>query len=92
MGLIAQRLTGGGDHVPFDAVGIPAFPLMQDPLEYQRTSHTNQDVLDRILPADIMQNAAMLASFAYHAANREQLMPRKRLPMPEEARHRWWLF
>ena len=89
--LIGPRMTGGGDHVPFDAVGIPAFELLQDLVEFQRTTHTNQDVFDRIPPADMMKNAVILASLAYHAANREERMPRKPLPTPEEARQRWFI-
>jgi hypothetical protein len=39
-----------------------------------------------------MQNAVILAAFAYHAANREALMPRKPLPTVQQARDRWGLY
>jgi hypothetical protein len=29
-----------------------------------------------------MKNAVIVASFVYHAANRDDLLPRKRLPRP----------
>jgi hypothetical protein len=31
-----------------------------------------------VLPEDLQINAAILASFAYHAAMRDELMPRER--------------
>jgi hypothetical protein len=30
-----------------------------------------------------MQNAAIIASFVYHTANRDDLLPRKPLPKPQ---------
>jgi carboxypeptidase Q len=81
------RTTGGTDHLSFDAVGLPGFQFIQDPLEYSsRTHHTNLDVYERAIPDDLMQNAVIIASFAYQAANREALMPRKPLPKAQPAR------
>jgi carboxypeptidase Q len=40
------------------------------------------DTVDHVLPADLMISAAFMASLAYHAATREDLMPRKPLPQP----------
>ncbi len=80
------RPTGGTDHLSFDAVGLPGFQFIQDPLEYSsRTHHTNLDVYERAIPADLMQNAIVVASFAYQAANRDALFPRKPLPAPRPA-------
>jgi Zn-dependent M28 family amino/carboxypeptidase len=80
------RNTSGTDHLSFDAVGLPGFQFIQDPLEYgSRTHHTNLDVYERAIPDDLMQNAVIVASFAYQAANREALMPRKPLPKPAPA-------
>lgn len=63
--------------------GLPAFQFIQDPVEYTtRTHHTNMDVYDRIQPSDLIQNAVIVASFAYHVANRDQKLPRKPLPRP----------
>ncbi|MGV3516959.1 M28 family metallopeptidase [Luteitalea sp.] len=80
------RPTGGTDHLSFDAVGLPGFQFVQDPLEYStRTHHTNLDVYERAIPQDLIQNAIVVASFAYQAANREALIPRKPLPAPRPA-------
>ena len=71
------------DHRIFDAVGLPGFQFVQDPLEYEsRTHHSDLDTVDHLQPGDLMQAAAVLASVIYHTANRDELMPRKPLPQP----------
>jgi len=81
---VTIRGTGGTDHLSFDAVGIPAFQFIQDPIDYgTRTHHTNMDVYDRLLASDLMQAAVIMASFVYHAAMREEKLPRKPLPKPQ---------
>jgi Zn-dependent M28 family amino/carboxypeptidase len=87
MTTIAIRSTAATDHVSFDEVGLPAFQFIQDPLEYDtRTHHTNMDTYERIQPSDMMQNAAIVASFVYHAANRQERLPRKPLPSAQRAK------
>lgn len=81
---ISIRDTGGTDHLSFDAVGIPGFQFIQDPLEYMsRTHHSTMDVYDHTQPADLMQASAVMASVIYHAANRSEKMPRKPVPEPQ---------
>jgi hypothetical protein len=83
MKTLAARSVGGTDHTSFDAVGLPAFQFVQDPIEYEtRTHHSNMDVYERIQQQDVMQNAAIIASFVYQTANRDKLLPRKPLPAP----------
>lgn len=85
---VAIRGTGGTDHLSFDAVGLPGFQFIQDPLEYNtRTHHSNMDTYDRVPREDMMQMAAVVASVVYHAANREELLPRKPLPKPQPRRN-----
>jgi hypothetical protein len=88
---LSIRNTGGTDHLSFDEVGIPGFQFIQDPLEYNsRTHHSNMDVYDRLQPADLMEAAAIIASFVYHTANRAEMLPRKPLPeaQPKEVTQR----
>lgn len=81
---LSIRNTGGTDHLSFDAVGLPGFQFIQDPIEYgTRTHHSNMDGYDRAQPGDLMQAAAIVASFVYHAANRADKLPRKPLPEPQ---------
>jgi carboxypeptidase Q len=78
MTTITMRNTGGTDHQSFDAVGIPGFQFIQDPVEYEsRTHHSNMDVYDRLQPEDLKQMAVIVASFVYNTAMRDQMLPRK---------------
>lgn len=77
---VTIRNTGSTDHVSFDAVGVPGFQFIQDPIEYEtRTHHSNQDVFDRAQIDDLKQAAVILAYFVYNTANRDDLLPRKPL-------------
>jgi Zn-dependent M28 family amino/carboxypeptidase len=80
---LTMRNTGGTDHLSFDAVGIPGFQFIQDDLDYEsRTHHSNEDVVERLQPADLKQIATVEAIFVYNAAQRDQMLPRKPLPDP----------
>jgi carboxypeptidase Q len=86
MTTLAIRNTGGTDHVSYDAVGLPGFQFIQDPIDYDtRTHHSNEDVYERIVADDMMHNAVIVASFVYETANREDKLPRKPLPKPQPA-------
>ena len=79
--------TGGTDHLSFDAVGLPGFQFIQDPIDYStRTHHSNMDVYERIQAPDMMQNAVIVAAFVYEAANRDEMLPREPLPEPRPPR------
>jgi len=83
MSAITDRDTGGTDHESFDAVGIPGFQFIQDPVEYMtRTHHSNEDVYERVQRDDMMQAAVILAAYVYDAAMRDNMLPRKPLPKP----------
>ena len=84
VGTITMRDTGGTDHEAFDAVGVPGFQFIQDPLDYgSRTHHSNMDTYERLQPEDLAQAAAVEAIFVYNAAMRDQMLPRKPIPHPE---------
>jgi hypothetical protein len=82
---VTIRNTSGTDHLSFDAVGLPGFQFIQDPLDYTSvTHHSSMDVYDHAIPGDLMQAAAVIASVVYDAAMRPDMLPRKALPKPEE--------
>jgi carboxypeptidase Q len=86
MSTLTIRDTGGTDHQSFDRVGLPGFQFIQDEVEYDtRTHHSNMDVYERIQEEDMRKNAVIVASFVYHAANRDEKLPRKPLPAPAGA-------
>jgi hypothetical protein len=82
--VVTNRNTGGTDHLSFDAVGIPGFQFVQEMLDYEsRSHHSNEDVYERLQPADLKQIATVEAIFVYNAAQRDQMLPRKPLPQPD---------
>jgi len=88
MTTLTMRTTGGTDHLSFDAVGIPGFQFIQDPIEYEtRTHHSNMDVYDRLQAEDLKQAAVIVASFVYNTAMRDEKLPRKPIepPLPKQS-------
>jgi len=84
--ILGPRSVSQTDHVSFDNVGIPAFQFLVDRLEYNsRTHHSNMDVYDRVQRDDMIQQATVIAMFAYDAAMRDEKLPRKQLPAPQRA-------
>jgi Zn-dependent M28 family amino/carboxypeptidase len=81
---LTMQNTGGTDHLSFDAVGIPGFQFIQDPLDYEtRTHHSNMDVYEELRAGDLKQAATVEAIFVYNAAMRDPMLPRKPVPHPE---------
>ena len=81
MNTLTSNDAYGTDHIAFDIAGLPGFDFIQDPIDYDtRTHHTNMDVYDKLIPEDLRKNAVILASFLYHAAMRDEKMPRQEHP------------
>lgn len=77
-GTLTLSNTGGTDHLAFDGVGIPGFQFIQDPIAYStRTHHSNMDNWDHLQGADLAQAATIIASFVWHTAMRDDMLPRK---------------
>jgi carboxypeptidase Q len=75
--------TGGTDHLAFDGVGLPGFQFIQDEIAYSpKNHHSNMDVYDHAIPEDLMQSAVIMAAFVYHTAERDEMLPRKPVPVP----------
>jgi Zn-dependent M28 family amino/carboxypeptidase len=82
---ITDRNTGGTDHLSFDAVGLPGFQFIQDPMDYEtRVHHSDMDTMDRMHQADLEQGAIVEAIFLWNTSQREEMMPRKPFPHPED--------
>jgi hypothetical protein len=80
---VTIRNTTGTDHLSFDAVGLPGFQFIQDPLDYGTiTHHSSMDTYDHAIPEDLMQASAVIATVVYEAANRKEMLPRRELPKP----------
>jgi hypothetical protein len=81
---ITNRNTGGTDHLSFDAVGLPGFQFIQDPMDYEtRVHHSDMDTYDRLHEGDLEQAAVVEAIFLWNTSQRDAMMPRKPFPHPE---------
>ncbi len=68
---------GSTDHLSFIRAGVPGFNPVQSYADYDvRTHHTNVDTAERVKDEDLRQAAVVLASFVYHAATRDERIPR----------------
>ena len=76
MTTVSPRGVGSTDHISFDRVGLPGFQFIQDRVG-GTGGHTNLDFLETLPPEDLMRNAVIMASFAYHAATSDARVPRK---------------
>jgi carboxypeptidase Q len=82
---VTIKNVGSTDHMPFNAVGIPAFTFIQDFVDYNtRTHHTDKDESAYLLPDDLKQAAVVVASVLYQVANLPELLPRAPLPPPRK--------
>jgi hypothetical protein len=78
---VTLKNTSGTDHLSFDAIGLPGFQFIQDPLDYgSLVHHSSLDVYSHAVPEDLMQASAIIASLVYDIANQDQMFPRKPLP------------
>lgn len=65
------------DISPLDALGVPTFGLWQDSRTYFDFHHTTADTLDKIVPRELAENAAVMAVLAYAIANLPEPLPRQ---------------
>jgi hypothetical protein len=64
------------DITVFSHAGLPAIGLTQDGLEYfESTWHTSVDTLERVPVEDITRTATIMASVAFHLADRAERLP-----------------
>src|SRR5438552_2989990 len=66
----------GADTEPMEKAGVPAFSPMEDSRFYFNYHHTPADTLDKIVPRELQENAAVVTVAAYAFANAEQSLPR----------------
>lgn len=79
MTMVSNQSLGSTDHVAFDEVGLPGFQFLQDRIP-GTGGHTNLDFYDTLQAEDLMKNAVIMASYAWHAAMADTRIPRKTAP------------
>ena len=76
--LTLGAFTGAGDtdHWPFHKAGVPAFPAIQEVLDYMTTTHHSQaDTFDHVVPEDLIQGCQVLAAMAWETLNCPERLP-----------------
>ncbi|HEX8076454.1 MAG TPA: M28 family peptidase, partial [Chthoniobacterales bacterium] len=68
--------AGGADVGPLTKLGVPGFSPIQDNRTYFNYHHTAADTLDKIVPQELAENAAVVVVTAYALANLEKPLPR----------------
>jgi len=82
LAIVVAGPTTGTDHEPFQAVAVPGFQFIQDPLDYEsRVHHSNIDTLDHMKADDLRQAAVVLAGVLLEAANSTKELPRPPVPV-----------
>lgn len=75
-GILNLTEHSGSDIGPLEKSGVPCFSPIQDSRFYFNYHHTAADTLDKIVPKELAENAAVVAVLAYALSNAEQPLPR----------------
>lgn len=79
--------TGGSDHMSFICKPVPAFRFQSNYPDYrQYTWHTNLDTFDKIVFADLRNNATLAAMTAYMASEDPDRVPNDTRVLPVDPR------
>jgi carboxypeptidase Q len=66
----------GADIAALSEAGVPALGILQDGRTYFNYHHTASDTLDKIVPAELRENAAAMAVMGYALASMKDPLPR----------------
>lgn len=79
---VTLNRTRSTDHESFQLIGLPGYQFIQDRNSGNGRGHNQIDLYDELYEKDLKQSSVILASFLYHAATRDERMPRKPEPVP----------
>jgi len=80
---VSVNSTTETDHESFQLIGLPGYQFIQDRSNGDARYHNQLDLFDPNYEADLMQASVIMASFLYHAATRDERLPRKPEPRPQ---------
>jgi Zn-dependent M28 family amino/carboxypeptidase len=66
----------GADIASMSEAGVPALGLLQDGRTYFNYHHSAADTLDKIVPAELRENAAAMAVMGYALTSMKDPLPR----------------
>jgi carboxypeptidase Q len=72
---LSTRNFGSSDHVPFMRKGVPGYFCVQKPAHYREAHHSQTDTFDKVVPDEINQGAAVLASWAWNVSEMLEPLP-----------------
>ena len=75
-GIVSKVEHTGADTGPLEPAGVPTFHPIQDNRIYFHYHHTAADTLDKIVPRELAENAAVNVVLAYALASLEHPLPR----------------
>jgi Zn-dependent M28 family amino/carboxypeptidase len=75
-GMIEHAEDSETDIHPLLVLGVPCFGPIQDDRFYFNYHHTAADTLDKVVPRELQENAAVMAILAYALANMTQPLER----------------
>jgi len=75
-GVLVSVQDTGADISFLGAAGVPTFAPIQDSRTYFNYHHTAADTLDKIVPRELQENCAVVATLAYTLADLPQSLPR----------------
>ena len=72
---LSTRYFGSSDHVAFLRAGVPAYFCIQKPAHYREAHHSQTDTFDKVIPDEINEGAALLASWAWNVSEMPEALP-----------------
>jgi carboxypeptidase Q len=72
---LSTRNFGASDHEPFLDKGVPAYFCVQTPAHYGEAHHSQTDTFDKVIPGEINEGAALLASWAWNVSEMPDALP-----------------
>jgi carboxypeptidase Q len=72
---LSTRVFGASDHVPFMKAGVPGYFCVQKPAHYGQAHHSQADTLDKVIPEQINEGAALLAAWAWNVSEMPAALP-----------------
>lgn len=71
---VVYAISKGSDQESFFVKGVPAFSVIQEPLDYlSQTWHSNVDTLDHVKPEYLVHNAKILSQLSFALLNAAKL-------------------
>jgi hypothetical protein len=72
---LEARFYDGSDHIAFSRAGVPGYMCNQAPAQYREAHHSQSDTFDKVIPEEVNQGAAVLASWMWNVSEYPTPLP-----------------